>query len=286
VTAAELIARWRPRAERAWPAVRAVGAVVSFLVVAVVAVAAVRNLRDARLDLAWLVPAAAATLVWWLGLARAWSVLAAGAASGAEMATWFRTQALRYLPGGVWAPLSRIAVAGGRPVDRVSTVTAENVISLGVALAVGGVALAVARSAAWILLVLVPVLPVAATRLTHRHTRLSRERVLGATATNLAAFLAYAGAAVLAQAAVSGSDVEVLAIAGAAAVAWAAGLVVVLSPGGIGVREVTYLALATGSVPRPEAVTGSVALRAVTVLVELAVLAVVARRRSGDRRSG
>jgi len=60
-------------------------------------------------------------------------------------------------------------------------------------------------------------------------------------------------------------------------------LVAVFSPGGFGVRELTYLALATGTVPRAEAVTASVALRAVTVIVELGVLAVVAWPAATDR---
>jgi hypothetical protein len=278
-----MLGRLRRRTAPAWPAVRVVGAVLSLVVVAAVAVAAVRNLGDASLDWRALAPAVAGALVWWLLLARAWSVLAAGIATGSDMRTWYRTQALRYLPGGIWAPVSRVAIAGGRPVDRISTVTAENVISLGAALAVGGVALAVSRSPAWVLLLLLPGVPVLATAVTRRVTRLSPDRVVAVTTANLVAFLAYAVAAVFAQAAVSGLDHGVLAVAGAAAVAWAAGLVAVFSPGGFGVRELTYLALATGTVPRAEAVTASVALRAVTVIVELGVLAVVAWPAATDR---
>jgi hypothetical protein len=273
---AERVALWRRRGERALPVARTAGFVVSLGIVVVMVFGAVDNVRDAHLSWPWLVPAAVAVLVWWALLARAWALLASGAATRSDMGAWCRTQALRYLPGGIWAPVSRVAVAGGRPLDRISTVTAENVISLTAALAVGGVALAAAGGWAWGLLLLAPAVPVVATALTRDRTRLTRERVLAVTTNNLAAFAAYALAAVLAQAAVSGFH-DAAFVAGAAALAWSAGLVVVVSPSGAGVREVTYVALATDSVSRADAVTASVALRAATVIVELAVLAVVAR---------
>ena len=57
-------------------------------------------------------------------------------------------------------------------------------------------------------------------------------------------------AAVLVQTAVSGRLDDPFAVAGAAAVAWAAGLVVVIAPSGIGVREVVYVALLVGHASR------------------------------------
>jgi uncharacterized membrane protein YbhN (UPF0104 family) len=94
-----------------------------------------------------------------------------------------------------------------------------------------------------------------------------------------AGFLAYAAAAVLAQTAVSGWE-DPLAVAGAAAVAWGAGLVVVIAPGGLGVRELVYVALLAGTVPSAEAGVAAVTLRLVTVAAELAVLLVAGRHRA------
>ena len=59
-----------------------------------------------------------------------WSILASGRIDAGDVATWCRTQTLRYLPGGVWAPASRATVLRGRILDRISTVAAENVIAL------------------------------------------------------------------------------------------------------------------------------------------------------------
>ena len=63
-----------------------------------------------------------------------------------------------------------------------------------------------------------------------------------ATGNALAAFVGYLAAAVLVQAAVSGWQ-DPLLVAGAAGIAWAAGLVVVFAPGGLGARELAYAGL-------------------------------------------
>ncbi|HET8717255.1 MAG TPA: hypothetical protein VFM50_05835, partial [Nocardioidaceae bacterium] len=60
-------------------------------------------------------------------------------------------------------------------------------------------------------------------------------------------------------------------------VAWAVGLVVVIAPGGVGVREVVYVWLLSGLYPTGELETAAIASRLVTVLAELVVLAVVTR---------
>jgi len=82
--------------------------------------------------------------------------------------------------------------------------------------------------------------------------------------------------AVMVQAAVSGWH-DWLAVAGAAAVAWGAGLIVVLAPGGVGVREVTYVGLAAGAAPHADLVAAAVTMRLLTIVVETAVLIVAGR---------
>jgi uncharacterized membrane protein YbhN (UPF0104 family) len=70
---------------------------------------------------------------------------------------------------------------------------------------------------------------------------------------------------------------EVFEVAGAAAIAWAAGLVVVIAPSGLGVREVVYVALLAGTFSNTEATTAAVTMRLVTVVAELAVLVFLGR---------
>src|SRR5205085_146664 len=102
---------------------------------------------------------------WWALLARSWAILASGRGNRHDVAVWCRTQPLRYLPGGIWAPTSRVALVGGSAVDRVATVTAENVVALCAALAVAGAALAAGGRLAWAPLVLAVAIPPAAARL-------------------------------------------------------------------------------------------------------------------------
>ncbi|MEA2255932.1 MAG: glycosyltransferase 2 family protein [Solirubrobacteraceae bacterium] len=261
---------------RLLPALRVVGFLAALGVVVAMAVGAARHVR--LQDMHWwlLAPAALAAVVWWVLLARGWALLVRGRATRADVGTWCRTQALRYLPGGFWAPASRLVVVDGTPLDRVSTVAAENVIALCAALAVGGPALALAGAPWWAPLVLLAGAPVLAARLTATRSRIDPDRAARATVNDVAAFGAYAASAVLVQAAISGPH-HLPAVAGAAAIAWSAGLVVVIAPGGIGVRELVYVALLAGVLPRADAAAAAVTMRLVTIAAEAAVLVIAGR---------
>jgi hypothetical protein len=261
---------------RMMPLLRALGFVASVAIVVAIAVTAARDLPDRDLRWSLLGLAALATTVWWVLLAGGWAVLAGGRWSREGVGQWCRTQALRYLPGGIWAPVSRVAVAGGTALDRLSTVAAENLIALCAALTVGGVALAATSRWAWLPLALAVAVPFVLTRVVASRTRVDLGRTSRATAGYLVAFAAYVLAAVLVQAAVSGWH-DVALVAGAAAVAWAAGLVVVIAPSGLGARELTYVALLEGTVARGDASAGALTHRLVTIAVELVVLVAVGR---------
>jgi hypothetical protein len=268
------VAALRARVERWIGPLRLVGFVAGLALLAVTVVAAVRNVElDA---LAWppLAGAVVAAIAWWLGLVWLWSMLAAGRWSAAEAAFWTRTQVLRYLPGGFWAPASRVALTTGPAKRRLTLVGAENGIALCAALAVGGLALALGGHPAWAPLVLALALPpVGAARLP-----LGRGRARRGTVGALVAFVAYVGSAALVQGSVSGADAS-LEVAGAAGIAWAAGLVVVIAPGGLGVRELVFVALLHGELAHGELATGAVVTRVVTIVAELAVFVAIARPR-------
>lgn len=264
------------RLRRAVPVARALGFLLSLGLVGYIAVRAGRDLPDRELEWWLLLPALLATVVWWVLLAGGWAVLAGGRWNRGHVGQWCRTQALRYLPGGIWAPVSRVAVVGGTALDRVSTVAAENIIALCAALAVGGAALAADGRWVWAPLVLAVVTPVVLSRFVASRTRVAPDRVLRATGGYVVAFAAYVLAAVLVQAAVSGWEDTAL-VAGAAGIAWAAGLVVVIAPGGLGARELAYVGLVGGALASGDAAAGAVTLRLVTIAAELAVLLVVGR---------
>jgi hypothetical protein len=256
----------RARRSRLVAVARVLGFAGALAIVAIVAVRAIRDAPPRELDWPLLVVAVAGAIWWWLLLARGWAMLMSGRWTRADAAVWFRTQALRYLPGGIWAPASRLAVAGGGPADRLRTVAAENLGALVAGLALGGLGLALAGRVAWVPLVLVPLAPTLLVRL-----RLLPPRSPATVPVYLLAFAGYVLAAIFAQAAVSGWHDTAL-VAGAACIAWAAGLVVIIAPSGLGVREVVYVGLLAGVFAKGEPAAGAVVLRLVTIVAELLVL--------------
>jgi hypothetical protein len=266
------------------PALRLAGFALAVALVAAMAVLAARSVNFESVTWWPLAPALVASIVWWVLLARGWAILASGRANRHDVGVWCRTQVLRYLPGGIWAPTSRVVLVGGSAVDRLATVAAENVVSLCAALAVGGVAFAASGRPAWAALALAAAVPPAAARLARSRTRLDPARVRRATANGLAAFACYVPAAVLVQAAVSGWH-RPLAVAGAAAIAWAAGLVVVFTPSGLGAREVAYVGLLAPMFTRGDLAAAAVVMRATTIAAELLVLLAAGRpARAGTPR--
>jgi glycosyltransferase 2 family protein len=270
------MARLRAAVERALPVLRVVGFVVSVAIVVAMVVVAVREVPARDLEPWLLGPALLAAAVWYALLGCGWAIFASGRVTRHDLGTWFRTQVLRYLPGGIWAPVSRVAAVGGTATDRLVTVAAENVTVLCAALAVGGLALAAAGEIAWIGLVALLAAPRLTTRFTATRTRVGAQRTMRATAIYTVAFVGYAVCAVLVQRAVTPGG-EALEIAGAAAVAWGAGLVVIIAPGGVGVRELAYVGLLSGTLPRADLAAAAVTMRAVTVVAELAVLLLAGR---------
>jgi hypothetical protein len=264
--------------------VKAIAFPASVALVAFMAVRAATDLHASGIEWSLMAPAAGVTAIWWLLLARGWALLHGGRVSRADIRMWCRTQALRYLPGGIWAPVSRVAQAQGAAIDRVSTVAAENIIALCASLAIGGTALGIVRNPVWFGLVGVAVLPFAVAPLTARRSRVDRDRALRTTVNDLVASAAYVTGAALVQRAISGPH-DPVAVAGAAAVAWGAGLVVPFTPGGIGVREVVYIWLLTGyGFPRSELIGAAVLSRLVTIVVELVVLVLAGRESRAEAR--
>jgi hypothetical protein len=270
--------------ERAWariapmlPVLRVVAFAAAVVIVVVMSVKAVRAVDLGALEL-WPLPVAVAFAIgWWVLLARGWALLVTGTSKRGDLSMWCRTQAIRYLPGGIWAPASRVTLLPGTLSDKLSTVGAENVIALCAAAAVGGAAFAVSGRFDWLPLAIVIAAPVAAARLIASRSRVSPARALHVTWNDSLGFVGYAIAAVLVQTAVSGRLDDPFAVAGAAAVAWATGLVVVIAPSGLGVREVVYVALLSGTFSNTDATTAAVTMRLVTIVAELAVLVFLGR---------
>ena len=265
----------RSRIERLLPAIRVLGFVGAGAILVFMAIRAARDL-DLRNVTWWPLPFAfAGVAAWWLLGARGWAILLTGRSGRQDMSMWCRTQALRYLPGGIWAPASRAVAISGGVVDRVSMVATDNAIALCAALGIGSIAFTATGDVRWLPAVAVTGAPYLAARVLGHRTRISSTRTLRATWNYVTAFAAYSLAAVLVQTAVSGLH-DPLAIAGAAAIGWSAGFVVVIAPSGAGVRELIYVALLSDQFPTAETAAAGLTLRVLTIVAELAVLFVVA----------
>ncbi len=217
-----------------------------------------------------------AALIWWLSLALGWSFLAGESGHRQATKAWCQTQVARYVPGGIWAVVARATTVRGRVRDKVTAVTAENVIVLLVSLAVGGVWSA-GYDLRWLPLALLAGAPLLVSRWLEKRTRITRRRVRRTAGAYAVGYVAYGITGMLVQLAVSGPGnvSELLHVAAASCIAWAVGLVVVIAPGGVGVREVVYVWLLHGIYPTSDLEAAALTSRLVTVLAELLVLAVV-----------
>jgi uncharacterized membrane protein YbhN (UPF0104 family) len=272
VRARPVMARVRPFL----PLLRVLGFAGAVAIVAYMGVRAAREVHPH--DLTWwpLPLALLGAATWWVLLARGWALVLQGRSSRRDISAWCRTQALRFLPGGFWAPASRATIVNGSALDKVSTVAAENVLALCAAVTIGGLGLGLSGKPWFLGLAPAIAAPLVASRYLQAHTRVAPARTLRATGNYVTAFVAYGAAAILAQYAVSGSG-HPLAVAGAAGIAWAAGLVVVFAPSGVGVREVVYVALLAGMLPKAELAAAAVTMRLIMIVAELAVLVIAGR---------
>jgi len=275
------LARLESTMPRVVAACRMVTYPLALLIVGYMAYRAIRETDFATLHYGPLVAALVFALVWWLALAAGWASLVE---ERAALVTWCRTQVARYLPGAIWALVTRASTVKGRIRHKVAAVAAENLIVLFVSLGVGGLFAGIA-DIRWSPLVLLAVVPIVAAPWCARYARLSVSAVRRTALVYVVGYLAYGAFSVLVQWAISGAlDLHDAAyVAGASCFAWAAGLVVVFAPGGVGVRELAYVWLLVHVLPRDQLQAGAVASRMITVLAELLVLMVASRRVLGLR---
>lgn len=223
-----------------------------------------------------LVVAFGAALIWWLSLGLGWSTLITERFERAPFEAWCKTQATRYLPGGIWAPVTRATTVDGGLRDKATAVVAENVIVLTAALGIGA-AWATVHHPYYLPALLLVLVPAAAGKWLERRSKVTHVGIVRTSGLYGFGFVAYGLSALFTQVAVSGvrSPTYPLYVAGAACLAWAVGLVVVIAPGGVGVREVTYVWLLHGLYPHAQLEAAAVTSRLITIAAELVVLSVI-----------
>jgi glycosyltransferase 2 family protein len=271
------------------PAVRAsllraayvIGTLASLGLVGWVTWQAVDDAGSLNLSVPVLAGAIPPALASWLAFGSSWWLLSGEGRWPDGVGVWSRSQALRYLPGAVWAPLARAGSVTGGKARKLVTVVTEAAFMLTAALAVGGLASAIGGASPWLALLALTPIPAAAVACRWGR-RMPAKGAASAIAVYTVGWVLYAVSAVVAQAAV-GATGGAWRIAGASCLAWAAGFVVVFAPGGAGVREVAYVALVRGVVPAGQAPAGALADRLALTLAELAVLIVAVERRRRAR---
>ena len=215
----------------------------------------------------------------------------------------------KYVPGAVWAAAAQVELARGHDVPRKRSATAT-VVSMLITLATGLLVAAVAlplssRGAAqeywWVLVLAVPALiglyPPLTGRVLDRLLRLARrpplERRISAGGMARAIGWSLVGWAFLGLhawllvASVTGRGADVLLIAvGAYALAWSVGFVLIPFPGGVGPREVAFIAALAPVMPRGSAIVVAVVSRLVLVVADLVAAAVAFALSRWARRRG
>jgi len=235
------------------------------------------------------IPAVVAVVLFglsWLGLSVAWTVLAAERPDSELAYRWLRSQLFRYVPGGIWAPVSRLVEMDGEPRARSKLLLLEILSILGVATGGGAVVAVVVLGWQWwfavagsaVLLALVVGFVY----------RLGRSlRVLS---TWLAVLTASLGCYLLA----SGFSQDAVApgvgfwdAAAAGLLSWAVGYVVFFAPSGVGAKEWAYLGILASHQTATTA-GGALAARVLFIIGEVVALVCVtiARRRLLSRAEG
>jgi uncharacterized membrane protein YbhN (UPF0104 family) len=249
-------------------------------------VLAARTLAPLTLVLAFL-----GAVGYWLALGFAWG--STQAALGGTLSPWTAIRVwsvsavARYVPGNIWHFAGRVVLARSAGLDVLTTLTAsayEQVLTVAGALLVAGLFLPLAGGGGGYLLAVLAV-PLG---LLVFHPRLQRwllarsARLAGSAPPTPLSILQLARlvplyvlphlAAGLALAALGWpSGVDPLAALGAFSFAWAAGFLTLLTPGGLGVREVTLAALLAALSPAPEPAVLAIGHRLVLTMAEFLV---------------
>ena len=229
----------------------------------------------------------------------------AGAPSGAAAFAWMRSAVAKYVPGAIWYPLTavdrlrRYGVGGHQAaaafyVDAVGSIVAAVIIG---AIALPAFIAAEAQTAAWLLVAIPATLSLHprvfawALRVIGRLMRrpiddvaLQWRTVAGVVALHIGSWLG-AGVAVQLLLRALDADASWSLVLAATALSWAAGLLAVPVPAGLGIREAALVALLVGEISTAIAVAVALGSRALFVgldvlclLVSFPVAAFVTRR--------
>lgn len=260
------------------PVVELAGTVLGLVLVGFVLREALRDTSGLRFS--WL-PAIGSTLLFafcWWGLSAAWTTLTVGRLDDDLSFRWLRSQLLRYVPGGIWAPISRFVDMDGGRAERTKLLLAETLGILLMALVIGSALAAFTLHALWGVAAVLALVGLGLLAWRRRTFGVPAQRVGRWYAVLALSLFCYPIASAWAQHAVA-PGIPFWHAAAAGLLSWIAGYVVVVAPSGVGAKEWAYLALVTSSVSSAAAA-GVIAARVFWIIGELLLVgaSLVARR--------
>lgn len=182
---------------------------------------------------------------------------------------------MKYLPGSIFQYVSR-QVEGAKTGIEHKLLAKSVVVEVGLHLLSS-----MSVAAACLIFERLPVVAVASAAVVVGASLASRRPLLTALAFQILAFGAFALAAALIGAAVLPAGASLAHFAALFLLAWLAGFVVPVAPGGIGIREAALLALAGASLPAAGLMAATLALRASSIAGDLGYgLVTLGRRRN------
>ncbi|HWJ69928.1 MAG TPA: hypothetical protein VNS79_07780 [Sphingobium sp.] len=170
---------------------------------------------------------------------------------------------MKYLPGAVFQYFGR-HIGGKKAGLAHAELTRSTMIEVGLHLVSSLTVAAACR-----MFDKVPLVSVVAIAILVCGCLLARRPLLTALALQIIAFSAFAVAAMLIGLAVLPTDASLADFAGLFLLAWLAGFVVPVAPGGIGIREAALLALAGNGLPAATVLASTLALRAASIFGDM-----------------
>ncbi|HUY85715.1 MAG TPA: hypothetical protein VMU77_01270 [Acidimicrobiales bacterium] len=229
-----------------------------------------------RIRPAYLVVSLLFGCIYFLSQGIAWGDLSSADSKVRALSNWSRTQALHFLPGGVFTPASRAMTVTGKTSRKAAVVAFEAVLGASVVVFVGAVGLATSIDPIWWLATLGGPIGIAAVVVLGKRSSVKPREVMTASCWYFVGRTAFCLAAYFAQFAIrpQGAFWPIIA---ASASAWLVGYVALFAPGGLGVREVVYISIITlpgiGShISRGLASSGALSARLTMSVAEILVL--------------
>ncbi len=247
------------------------GVAISIALLALSVKSGISKISVSHLRLDWLAASLVSGMVYFIALGVGWGELNSSPDKFKSFGVWSVTQAVHFLPGGIWTPATRAISVEGRAAKKTAMVATESVLQLAATAIAGGGMLSLSNL--WLGIGAeaggVAVFLIALALKDKIGTE--AQGTVSATVFYLAGRIAYMVSYMAAQLSLGPSSHFPL-IGWSACLSWSVGLIAIFAPGGIGVREAIYVSVLGSTISETSAQAGALVGRVVLTVAELAVL--------------